>query len=58
MNPLTLQTDVAARLATDGFGRTRPLAERLDELESLRTAGTISEAEYTAARATALNGGR
>ncbi|QHC66550.1 hypothetical protein GSU68_08170 [Rathayibacter sp. VKM Ac-2759] len=57
VNPLTLQTDVAARFAKDGLGGQRPLAERLAELEGLRAAGTITEAEYTAARTSALGGG-
>ncbi|SMH39356.1 hypothetical protein SAMN06295885_1632 [Rathayibacter oskolensis] len=54
VNPLTLQTDVAARFVKDGVGGDRPLADRLAELEGLRAAGTITEAEYTAARSAAL----
>ncbi|KQQ01407.1 MULTISPECIES: hypothetical protein [unclassified Rathayibacter] len=56
VNPLTLQTDVAARFAQGGLAADRPLADRLAELESLRAAGTISEAEYAAARTAALGG--
>ncbi|MWV57904.1 SHOCT domain-containing protein [Rathayibacter sp. VKM Ac-2754] len=57
VNPLTLQTEVAARFAKGGLAADRPLADRLAELENLRAAGTITEAEYTAARTAALGGG-
>ncbi|QHC70205.1 SHOCT domain-containing protein [Rathayibacter sp. VKM Ac-2801] len=57
VNPLTVQTDVAARIARDGLGGGRPLADRLAELDALRAAGTISEAEHASARRAALGGG-
>ncbi|WP_146078913.1 SHOCT domain-containing protein [Rathayibacter sp. AY1E6] len=57
VDPLTLRTEVAARFAREGPGSARPLADRLAELEALRAAGTITEAEYAQARRAALGGG-
>ncbi|MCM6760896.1 hypothetical protein NB037_00545 [Rathayibacter sp. ZW T2_19] len=56
VNPLTLETDIAAKLATGGFGAERPLGERLAELDGLLAAGTITEQEHAAARRAALEG--
>jgi len=56
VNPLTLETDIAAKLATGGFGAERPLGERLAEIDGLLAAGTITEQEHAAARRAALEG--
>lgn len=61
LNPMTMQTDVAARFIKDGAGASdESLTDRLKELDRLRAAGAISEPEYAAARSSALNrdGGR
>tara|TARA_R110002020_G_C16166323_1_gene763756 strand:- start:105 stop:449 length:345 start_codon:yes stop_codon:yes gene_type:complete len=57
LNPMTMQTDVAARFIKDGVGGSNEgLTDRLVELDRLRAAGAISEQEYAAARSSALNG--
>jgi hypothetical protein len=55
-NPLTLQEDVAMRvLRAPQLQRARTKAERLDELDTLRALGRISEEELAAARAKVLS---
>ncbi|NQX28556.1 SHOCT domain-containing protein [Microbacteriaceae bacterium VKM Ac-2854] len=58
LNPLTMQTDLAARFIKNGVGANpdAPLQDRLAELEALKASGTITEREYAQARASALNG--
>lgn len=56
VNPLTLQTDLAAKLAKDGFGGGRPLSERLAEIDRLHADGTLSDEEHASARRAALEG--
>ncbi|OOB92009.1 hypothetical protein [Rathayibacter sp. VKM Ac-2630] len=56
VNPLTLETDLAAKLAKDGFGGGRTLRERLAELDRLRADGTLTAEEHAAARRAALEG--
>jgi hypothetical protein len=55
VNPLTLQTDLAAKvLRSDALQRTPSKAERLAELDVLAANGTISAVEREAARARIL----
>lgn len=55
-NPLTLQEDLAMRvLQAPSLQRARTKAERLDELDSLRALGRITEDELVAARAKVLS---
>lgn len=55
-NPLTLQEDLAMQvLKSPPLQRARTKAERLDELDSLRALGRISEEELVAARAKVLS---
>lgn len=57
LNPLTMQTDMAARFIQHGAGAgpDAPLKDRLAELEALKASGAITEREYAQARASALN---
>jgi hypothetical protein len=55
-NPLTLQEDLAdAVRRSPSLQRAKTKAERLDELDSLRALGRISEEELVAARAKVLS---
>jgi hypothetical protein len=55
VNPLTLETDIAAKvLQSDALRRTPSKVERLAELDVLEANGTISAAERDAARARIL----
>ncbi|KQR24137.1 hypothetical protein ASF79_02630 [Agreia sp. Leaf335] len=54
-NPLTLQTDIATKLLDSDALSSQPSVEaRLEKIEQLRAAGTISANEYDAARARLL----
>lgn len=54
-NPLTLQTDIATKLLDSDALSSQPTVEaRLDRLEQLRSAGTITGDEYDAARSRLL----
>ncbi|MBF4633169.1 SHOCT domain-containing protein [Agreia pratensis] len=54
-NPLTMQTDIATKLLDSDALSSQPSVEaRLEKIEQLRAAGTISNNEYDAARARLL----
>jgi Tfp pilus assembly protein PilV len=54
-DPLTLQADLATRLMnSDLLSSRRPVEERLQELDALRSRGTITDSEHAAARAEVL----
>jgi uncharacterized membrane protein len=50
-DPMTMQTELASRLLeSDALRGSGDATERLAKLEQLKAAGTISDAEYAAAR--------
>jgi hypothetical protein len=54
-NPLTMQTDIATKLLDSDMLSSQPSVEaRLEKIEQLRAAGTISSNEYDVARARLL----
>lgn len=54
-NPLTVQEDIAYRaVQSRAFAPTRPLEQRLAELDDLHRRGVISDDEHRTARAEAL----
>jgi len=54
-DPTTLETDLAIKaMNSQSLAPDRSIGERLEELERLLSSGTISQAEYDAARAKVL----
>ena len=55
-DPMTAGGQIAARLATEGFGGGKTTEQRLAELDDLRARGVIDDDEYRTARARVLGG--
>ena len=55
-DPMTAGGQIAARLATEGFGGGKSTEQRLAELDDLRARGVIDDDEYRTARARVLGG--